>query len=505
MQRRRAGYYLIYLRKSRADAEKEKYGAFETLAVHEKALTELAERERLPIAEDGIYRELVSGESLEERNEFRRIMDRISDPMCIGVIVHAIDRLGRGDPMEYGFILSNFRYSDTLIVTPGRTYNPRNADDIQQLKLQMFVSNIELEHIKERMHNGNIASAERGNYQGSKPPYGYDKVPYKSAITPNDHEAPVVRLIFELAANGINKGAIARHLNNSGIKTRHGHLWAAARVGTILSNPVYKGKVRYGYRKNEVISRDGMKFVKKSTTSNEGSYVLSDGVHEPLVTEEEWNLARINAFEGVPVQRDRTIKNPLAGLIVCAKCGRAMVRQEVKNKYGARYDRLHHAYGTACQCKSISTDYVVSQLCEALEETARNLEAGIMENRSDPAEIGALRRALSEEDRKLDKMMELYYAEAITVGEFKTRRAESSDRAKKLRARIDDLESRSKGPQEIAATTREALSIINDDSVSAEDKNTALRGFIEKVEYEEIDQARKNRNIKLTVHLRGLD
>ena len=34
----------MYLRKSRADAEKERVGRYETLAVHERALTELARR-----------------------------------------------------------------------------------------------------------------------------------------------------------------------------------------------------------------------------------------------------------------------------------------------------------------------------------------------------------------------------------------------------------------------------------------------------------------------------
>lgn len=40
--------YLIYLRKSRADRESEARGEGETLARHEKALTELAARMHLP-------------------------------------------------------------------------------------------------------------------------------------------------------------------------------------------------------------------------------------------------------------------------------------------------------------------------------------------------------------------------------------------------------------------------------------------------------------------------
>ena len=53
--------YAIYLRKSRADAEMEALGEMETLARHEKILTELAKRQELPIGR--VYKEIVSGES----------------------------------------------------------------------------------------------------------------------------------------------------------------------------------------------------------------------------------------------------------------------------------------------------------------------------------------------------------------------------------------------------------------------------------------------------------
>ena len=64
--------YAIYLRKSREDRELEKYGEGETLARHEKTLVELAKKMGLPIGE--IYREVVSGETIEERDEMKRLL-----------------------------------------------------------------------------------------------------------------------------------------------------------------------------------------------------------------------------------------------------------------------------------------------------------------------------------------------------------------------------------------------------------------------------------------------
>lgn len=494
-----AGYYLMYLRKSRADAEKERYGKYETLAVHEEQLTKLARMERLRVAE--VYRELVSGETIEARTEFKKVMDRISDPDCEGVIVHAIDRLGRGDPVEYGWILSSFRFTHTLIVTPGRTYDPDNASDLQQLKLQMFVSNIEFDHIRERLVNGSYASADRGNYIGSKPPYGYDKVPGKSAIVPNEREAAVVRTIFSMAASGENKGAIARSLTDSGIATRHGKVWCSSRVGTIISNPVYKGYVRYGYRRQRVVSREGMRFVKQTKVSAEGDYILKKGVHEPLVSEEVWQRAQ-RAFEASPVKRDMTMKNPLSGLIVCGKCGRVLVRQVVTNKYGSRYERLHHAYNSECRCRSADLGDLVEKLSEALAQAAEDIETGVKSCGTDPHEIEALERAMAEEDRKLDKLLELYYAEAITVAEFKRRRDESSELSRRLRERHDELAARAVDPMEIVTTTREAIRLLASDDVSAEAKNDFLRRIIERIDYWRED--RRGGRIRLVVHMRGM-
>ena len=56
---KKSDQFCIYLRKSRADAEAEKLGEGETLARHERILTELAVKLGLPIGK--IYRELVSG------------------------------------------------------------------------------------------------------------------------------------------------------------------------------------------------------------------------------------------------------------------------------------------------------------------------------------------------------------------------------------------------------------------------------------------------------------
>jgi DNA invertase Pin-like site-specific DNA recombinase len=496
------GYYLIYLRKSRADVEAEKRGEMETLSIHREQLTKFAKNGGYRVAET--FSELVSGESIAARTEFKKVMKRIEEPGCRGVIVHAIDRLGRGDPFEYGMILSAFRFSDTLIVTPQRTYDPNDRADLQVLKLQMFVSNIEFEHIRERMRQGSVASAQRGNYIGSRAPYGYSKVwkDRRPTLEPDRTEAPVVRRIYSMAAAGVNKGSIARSLNESGIHARSGGLWTAQRIGAVLANPVHKGVIRYGLHSLKQVSRDGIE-VRKKRVRNEGGYVETQGVHEPLVSIDEWEQANRRAFEGIPVKAGRSVKNPLAGLIVCGKCGRALIRQNVRNRYGSEYSRLHHVYYTECQCKSISLDYVMDKLVDALEQVSHDIEIGIVEKGSDEDEIAALDAAIEEEERRIGKLIELYEAEAITISEFVGRRTASDDRKAKMKKRREKIVSKAIDAQEVNASVHEALEALRRENVSAETKNAVLRSFIDKIEYFELDQARSDRRIRLDIHLRA--
>lgn len=46
-----------------------------------------------------------------------------------GIIVHAVDRLGRGDMMEYGWIQSVLQLIRTLIVIPRKAHDPANREN----------------------------------------------------------------------------------------------------------------------------------------------------------------------------------------------------------------------------------------------------------------------------------------------------------------------------------------------------------------------------------------
>lgn len=501
MPRLKEGLYALYLRKSRADIEREKFGELETLAIHERDLLALAKRDGYAV-DKPYYKELVSGEHIADRLEFQKLMQKVEAGVYRGILVHEVSRLGRGEAMEYGYVLFTLRRTGTLVVTLTRVYDPRNADDFRALQMEMFLSNMELGNIRWRLTNGSRARAEMGCFVKSRAAYGYDRVRINGLWTlkAND-DAPTVRMIFERAAAGDPLGTIAREMNEAGMRTASGGFWSAGRIGTIISNPVYMGKIRYNYYRNELIPTDGFNYTRKQFINEE--YILVDGLHDGIVSEELWHAANDRNNGSGRVKHDYELKNPLAGLLVCKKCGRAMIRfiNHVKSS-GNKIEHYRHAPFCDCKAQGARLDVVMGLLCEALENIACDLEARETVGEADvrAEELAAIEKQLAREERTLDKLFELYLADAITVEEFKSRRENSEELQSALKARCASLEGEATSPQEVAFTIREALGKLKDDAVPPQAKNAALRSFIERIEYENFTRPRsRDYDIRLDI------
>ena len=116
---------LEYLRKSRSDDPT--LSVDEILAKHETILKEWAERNLdAPIPSDNQYKEVVSGETINSRPEFKKLLKRIESPKIKAVLVVECARLGRPDLEEIGKLSKLFRYTNTMIVTPQRIFDLRD-------------------------------------------------------------------------------------------------------------------------------------------------------------------------------------------------------------------------------------------------------------------------------------------------------------------------------------------------------------------------------------------
>ena len=305
------GQYSLYLRKSRADLEAEERGEGETLARHEKMLIELARRYGFSIGK--IYREIVSGESIEARPVVQELLRDVESGRWKGVLVVEVERLARGDTMDQGRVAKSFKFSNTKIITPIKIYDPNDEFDEEYFEFGLFMSRREYKTINRRLQRGRVSSVKEGKYVGSVAPFGYDRVKLvkdKGYTLAKNDEAPIVQKIFQLYAyNEIAINEVVRQLNLAGYKPRKTKEWTISAVKDILSNPIYIGKIRWDSRKTVKEYRNG-KIV--NTRPRNENYTLCDGLHEPIIDMKTWNIVQEKRSKHTPaVIHNKVVQNPL--------------------------------------------------------------------------------------------------------------------------------------------------------------------------------------------------
>lgn len=367
--------YCLYLRKSRADLDAEARGEGETLARHEKALLELANRLKLNITK--IYREIVSGDTIAARPVMQELLAEVDEGRWAGVLVMEVERLARGDTIDQGIVAQAFKYSNTEIVTPAKIYDPSNEFDEEYFEFGLFMSRREYKTINRRLQRGRLASVKEGKYVANRAPYGYVRVKLEHdkgfTLQPDPEQAPVIRMIFEWYTRGepqpdgtirrIGASLITRRLNEMGILAQKGKAWSVASVRDILINPVFAGMLRWNWRPHVKRVVNGKVTMERPRNDAEKCTVIK-GLHEPLIDAATFDLAQeymaLNRASSEPSRKK--VSNPLSGLIVCGVCGRRMQRRPYTRDQA---DSLI-CYATSCPNVSAPLASVEARLLEEL-------------------------------------------------------------------------------------------------------------------------------------------
>lgn len=495
------GRYLMYLRKSRADVERERQGEFETLGKHERELREMCARMRIPI--DGEpYRELVSGESVMARAEFLRLMREVQSGGVAGVVVHAVDRLGRGDMMEYGWILSTFQFTRTLIVTPGKVYDPADPYDLQQLQMQMFFANTELSGIKFRLKEGKERAVRDGQHIASQAPLGYRKKVTEAGMKTlePDEWAPFVAEAFERVAAGERYSPIARDMRMRGVPGK----WDVQRVKVMVRNPVYKGYVSYNRRVSRTVGRDGMALIKRTEYGSDP--IVVKGLHDGIVDEELWQRANDALKATEPrCRRDAPLVNPLAGVLRCSDCGRVMHAVGCPAAHGKIY-YVRHPVQEACDCSPAPLEHVIALVADSLTSIASDIEvhvaAGVDESAALAQRLEALGRERSRIAGRIDRLVGLYIDGGMDAGEYAARRAALDADAAEVDESIARCEaSELRRPLETAARLKDLTAMIKDSSISAQARNDALKAVVAGISYENRSHVKGHPEVRLEITL----
>lgn len=486
---------LDYLRKSQSDDPL--LTVEEVLQKHETILDEWDMKHLgALVPEQNRFREVVSGETIKERPEINKVLRLIESPKIKAVKVVEPQRLTRGDLEDIGRLMKLLKHTNTYVITPERMYDLRDEYDWNAFEAELKRGNDYLKYTKKILNRGRLLSVSQGNYIASQPPYGYNKAWVTDGkrkcptLEENKEQADVVRMIFDMYVNqDMGRTNICHRLDDLGIKPAKGQRWSPAYLKDLLENVHYIGKVKWNWRKTVTIVEDG-EIRKTQPKSKIGEYLIYEGKHNGIVSEELFNAAQEKRGRNHRAKPTTKVRNPLAGLLYC-HCGRAMSLRTYKNKGEERSaprllcdDQVH------CGTGSCLYDEMIERVCNILEQCIEDFEIRLNNDTGDSAKLHA------KLIKNLEQKMKDLQAKELSQWELQSHPDESKRMPQEIFQQLNAKLLKEK--EEVQQALCKAYESMPD-PVDYEEKLLRFKAALVTLQDPEADAAKKNKLLKACI------
>ena len=320
----------------------------------------------------------ISGTSAKGRNAFEQLITTAENGRDFETILcYDISRFSRGGTNETGFYLHRLKVAGVDVVfTADGIPEGDEGELIQGVKSwQARQYSVKLARDTIRGQISNIR--ERKSAPGGMAPYGYDKqhmtadgtilrtlrwLPdgskqefmsdgkllrvIEAGVNIKKTKSDIIRYvlstpdrvatmkrIFDLCVKGYGFHTIAQTFNTEGIPSPGGLKWNTSRVAKLVRNPVYKGAIAWNrHTMGTLFGLDGNGVLRPKKgrgwkVNAVADWIISEGVHEPIVSPEMWDAAqrsvakrRADAGKALPTKRSL-----LVSLLLCKRCNHSFV------------------------------------------------------------------------------------------------------------------------------------------------------------------------------------
>ena len=212
-----------------------------------------------------------SGETVEGRPGFKRLMDDAAEHLFDVVLVIDLDRITRSRKSAEGAVIfDQLREYGVKLATPSQgTIDLEDEDQDLLVQIKREVAKWEKRKIVRRMMRGKREAARKGRRVPGPDPYGYrwaknDADPRGGSYEIDPEEARVIRVMYEWAIDGLGISMIVWRLNSEGEMTRNmkrGNRpqggpgeWSTSTVGKLLHSTTYKGEYRVFKNDTDIIA-----------------------------------------------------------------------------------------------------------------------------------------------------------------------------------------------------------------------------------------------------------
>ena len=444
----------------------------ETIQSQLSALRELAEQRGLAVIDDLVFEDDGFSGATLIRPGLERLRDRAAEGCFEVLLCHAPDRLARRYAYQV-LLLEELGRAGVEVIFAKEPERSGSPEDELLRQFQGMISEYERAQIAERTRRGTLHRARAGAVAVlSRAPYGYRyirKSEHADAYLEIDEaQAPVVREIFDrYARESESVGQIARGLTERGVQTRTGAAgWSQSTIWTMLRNPAYAGRAAYG-KTRMVERRARLTRTARQRGERQGGQACErvgpeHWIHIPvpaLVDEDTFALAQQQlAANKRTSPRNTRVPSLLQGMLVCASCGYAYHRAQATSGHGRVYhyyrcggtDASRRVHGQVCHNRPARVDeldaLVWSEVMRLLDdpgliaaEIQRRLESLRVEHPASQRR-DALQRDLVHARRAVQRLIEAYQEELISLDELRDRSPLLRKREQTLQAELDALE-----------------------------------------------------------------
>jgi len=204
------------------------------------------------------YTDLAYSGGSMKRPGIRALQTDISAGLIKVVIIYKLERMLRST-YEWCRFSRFLEDRDCRLVSPQEDLSDGSASGRLKTNILMSFAEYERLNVSEKTKAKMHALAQRGIWCGGVVPFGYDYDYQLQKLAPHQTEAPVVKQIYDWAANLMPLNRIGAELNRQGCQTRvrwirrrNGHRqqiggkpFRLDTLAMLIRNPIYKGVIRY--------------------------------------------------------------------------------------------------------------------------------------------------------------------------------------------------------------------------------------------------------------------
>lgn len=294
-----------------------------------------------------LYMDLgVSGKSLKDRLELKRLIEDCGSGRFNIVLVWKISRLSR-NLKDLLHLIDIFERNNVSFASYSEKFDTSTPVGRMTLQLLGSIAEFERNTIVENVKLGLTEFARKGGKSSSL--LGYNNVDKKLII--NEEEAFTVRLIFKLyTESSMSCSAIAGYLNSMGCKTKRGCEFRGSSISYIIHNPAYIG-------------------INRHLTATKYQYSIK-GTHSAIIDTELWNKVQ-ETSSGIKKKAagKATDYNGTQLKAFCMKCGMPLSTFYTSSK-GRKY-----IYLRCCRCSNyVNAEKLTKSVLEEIKSIIGNKE-----------------------------------------------------------------------------------------------------------------------------------